>query len=512
MKAVIRDGSAAPPVRHPGAYRSLRAVPGATWLGIAAAAVLFVAMATFTAATLPWKGTADAFAHLDYIYQVHQGHLPEPYGYDYGHRANDTSRQWASAHPPLFYAIASVPMGPDLDAGLWERAVARGRALNIFFGLCTVFALAWAGWVLGGRTRAVLAIALPAIGALLPPFVRFSGEIYNDPLAILLSVLAVTLACTVVKRGVSTTRFAMLAALCALGLATRATFVFALIIALGALLLMPVAQGAYRDLRAWLKALAASAGLACLAVLPIGWFYARNHELSGSWFRSVAKHALQSRTEQSLGDVLANDRFWLLVPEGLLGPKWRSIWPVNDDVSLALFLASVAVVAFLIVTRGHWRNAVKLDRGTLVWLLIAAHFFGLMAAQLQHAVGWGALNFRYFLPALLSIGALLAVAATAWTRCSAFVVTGVSGMMAVSCVLGSMTYLDGRYAAIAKGRGSMERLWTVVERNGIPEALIWAALAAAACALVVLAVAVDRAGRLPHPPIRNAWTDEHAAA
>src|SRR5690606_36690610 len=112
--------------------------------------------------TIPWRGTADAFAHMDYVNQVHHGRIPQPNGYAYRlvspRKFNvgnpDTTRQWASAHPPLFYAIASLPMGRALDEGCWQAAMARGRALNLAVGGLVVLALEGAGLLLSGRRRA----------------------------------------------------------------------------------------------------------------------------------------------------------------------------------------------------------------------------------------------------------------------------------------------------------------------------------------------------------------------
>ena len=448
-----------------------------------------MAAAISSAVTLPWKGTADSFAHMDYVYQVQHGQLPGPRGYKYAQETPDNSRQWASAHPPLFYWLASFPMGEPLDRGEWELAVARGRMLNILIGLASVFALAWAGWQLGGDRRASMAIALPAIAGLLPTFIRFSGEIYNDPLAVLFSILCMTISCLILRDGLRHKYLIPLALVCALGMASRATFIFAFLLALVAVFIASVkgqpGTAAFRLFRGG----AASALLAVTAILPIAWFYQRNHQLSGSWFRSSAKHGLQDRAERTLEAVLTDDRFWLLVPKGLLGPKWRSTWPINDNLSFWLCAICATVIALLIIYNKPWRQAALLDRKVLIWLLITAHFAGLMLAQLQHATGWGSLNFRYFLPTLLSIGLFLTVPTLAWTRLSTVLVPLLSGLLAVSGLLGTITYLDSRYASIARGDGSWARLIAAVEGNGLGAGWIWIPVILMATSLAVITVA-----------------------
>jgi hypothetical protein len=472
-------------------------------VGVACAALLYLAAAIFSATTLPWKGTADSFAHMDYVYQVHRGHVPDAYGYEYRQETPDNSRQWASAHPPLFYALAATVMGRPLDAGNWQVAVIRGRALNILIGLASVLALAWAGWEFGGDRRAALAIALPAIGGMLPIFVRFCGDIYNDPLATLLSIAAVVMSCKIVRDGATARRALGLGVLCALGMASRATFVFALVIALCALAadaVMATSQGGLPG-RVF-RAAASCVVIATAAILPTAWFYERNYELSGSWFRTVAKHSMQARPRQSPLDVLGSDDFWLLVPRNLLGSKWRSTWPVNDDLSMALFIACGVGLVVIIAGRRPWRSNLALDRRMMVWLLIAAHFAGLLAAQFQHAIGWGALNFRYFLPALLSIGLFLAIPAVFWRTFSASLTTALSGLMAFSCLMGSVSYLDARYSALARGHGSVDRLFAAVHANGLSGVWIWATLSAMAIALAGIAFSVSRVQRprLAHRP------------
>jgi len=468
--------------------------------------LLYLCVATFSAVTLPWKGTADAFAHLDYVYQVHHRKIPEPYGYAYRlvspRKFNvgdpDTSRQWASAHPPLFYALASVPMGRPLDAGDWETAMARGRGLNIALGAGCVLALGWAGWTLGGRRRARLAVALPLVGGCLPTFVRFSAEIYNDVLVTLLSVITIVLACQVLRSGPSRPRCLLLAVVCALGMASKATFVFALLIAMAALALRLLDDTRAPTVVRAAKAAMASLALAAAALVPNAWFFLRNAHGSGSWFRSTAKQSLQGRVEKSMADVLGDDNFWLLVPRSLLGSRWDGLWAHNQQLSVLLVIACAGGVLAL-AARNRWpQRLLARDPLAWAWLLVAAHFAGLMLAQLQHATGWGQYNIRYFLPALLAITAFLVGPACATRRSASWLVPPMAALMAFSGVMYTLVYLDRAYASLARGEGSWTRLLLAIEGNGIAVGWVWWLLAGMALAVLLGAVSLSRS-MVPSP-------------
>ncbi|MBC7988363.1 MAG: hypothetical protein H7Y19_02120 [Luteimonas sp.] len=463
--------------------------------------LLYLAAALFSAITLPWRGSADAFAHMDYVYQVHHGKLPEAFGYQYRkvdlRQFNignaDKTNQWAASHPPLFYYLASLQMGRQLETGKWQVAVKRGRLLNVGIGFLCVMALSWAGWKLGGRHRAKLAIALPTIGGTLPIFVRLAGEIYNDLLVTLFSILALTLSCVILTEGPKRKYLISLALVCALGVASKATFLFALAIAMGAVFIAIAKQrGSVAYLRILLGVLA-SASLAIIAILPISWFYLKNYRASGSWFLSTPTAPIQNRTQSTALDVLANDDYWLLVPRSLLGPQWDSTWPVNVDVSIWLFVLCAVALTVLFMSRRHWRKMASLDWQSLAWLLLAAHFVGLMLAQWRHATGWGALNFRYFVPGMLSIALFLAAPAVAWERASGWLVGGLGSLMAASGVMWIITYLDRRYAMLAEGEGSWTRLLAAVESNGVPVDWVWVLLCIMGIGLVVVGWSVARA-------------------
>lgn len=469
-----------------------------TWAGIGVALLLYLALAVCAAMTLPWRGSLDSMSHMDYVYQVHHGRLPEPFGTQYRkvepRKAEDPNRpkthHLTASHPPLFYFIASFPMGRLLDVGHWQQAVWRGRLLNIGIGLSCLLALAWAGWRLGGASRERLAIALPAVVGTSAIFVRLSADIYNDLLVALLSILVITLSCLLVREGVRRRYLVALVVLGALGMATKATFIFALVIAIGATFLAVYWDGDHSEGRRLLRAAGKSALMSAIMILPSFGFYLGNYRLSGSWFLASPKMQVQSRVEFTAVDVLTNEKYWLLMPSGLLGGKWGSNW---NQWSLWLSALCALGLLYLVISRGAWRHLLHLDRIALVWMLPVVHFAGLMFAQFHHKVGWGALNFRYLIPALLTIGLFLAIPAVAWRRFSGIFVGAICAIMAAAAPAGAMAYLDLRYPQIARGQSSWDRLLEAAELNGFSVNWIYAGGCMAVAAIVLLVIALPKA-------------------
>lgn len=496
---------------------------GSRWtkLGLVAAIVLYLASALFGAITLPWKGSADAFAHMDYVYQVHQGQLPEAFGYKYRkvdlRQFNigdpDRTHQWVASHPPLFYYIAASQMGKPLDSGKWEVAVKRGRFLNLMIGLCCVLALFWAGWTLGGERRRGMSVALAAIGGTIPIFNRLAGEIYNDLLVTLFSVVSIVLSILILKRGPRAGYLVAAVFACAAGMASKATFIFAFVIVLGSVFVATVSHGTGSLIKRALLGAMRSVLLGLMSLAPIAWFYQRNFEASGSWFLSTPEVQIQGRVKSTAWDVLSNDDFWLLVPRNLLGPAWDTTWPVNQTLSVWLFVLCALVLMFLFC-RYVLSAPRKLFPAALVWPLLGwmlpvVHFAGLMFAQWHHATGYGALNIRYFAPGLLSMALLLTIPVIACRKISAGLVGIICSLLAFSGVMWMVTYLDRRFTALAEGQGSQERLLAAVEGNGLSADWVWVLLVIMLIGVlgVVLALArLEKAGKLrtteilPHPP------------
>lgn len=450
-------------------------MPRRVKIGVAASLVLYLSLGVLSALTLPWRGTLDSPDHLDYVYQLSNGHLPDAQGLEFAYPGEPPLRgpdapQYAASHPPGYYAVAATVMGPLLAGGHWVLAVAAGRALNIAIGAAGALALAWAGWRLGGPRREVLAVATPTMGALLTPYLRLSGDIYNDLATTACSVAGVTLSLVVLRDGLTRRRLAALAVIAAAGLATKATFI-ATIGVMG----LAVTIRVLRDHRPrWLRGVAASARagavLVAVPLVTIGWFYVRNWRVSGSWFRAADSGvSLQGRPYRSLGDVLTDVDFYDIVPTGLVSGG-RGVLAVGSTswATVSRWTFAAALLLCLLWLVRSWIRRRPSFVATASVALLVLHLALFAAAQAEHASSYGAYNIRYFLPALLTIALLLATAVVSLGRLAAPALAAFVGLAAVALAVTAHTYAVRRYPALVDGLGVWDGLRAIIDANEVP--------------------------------------------
>ncbi|MFV0535252.1 MAG: ArnT family glycosyltransferase [Cumulibacter sp.] len=484
----------------------------------------FLGSAILNVLIMPWSGTADSSAHMDYVYQVHKGHIPAPYGYEWNHpglpeASTRTARQWASAHPPLFYYLASLVAGAFMDSGEWVAAIVATRLLNALFGGLVVVALAWAGWQLGGSRRAIIAVAAPAFGALVGGMNRFTGNEYNDTLVSLFAIVSLTLASIILRDGPTPRRLILLFPLAAGGMASKATYAVALILVLIAVVVAFLLHrrpdpntGPRSTARAGLLGVGWCAAILAFVAITIGWFYRRNYQLSGSWSRSTPKAALQNRERQSMGDVLTNPDYYKVVPEGLLGREsWNGIWPYNHHLSLAIAMTCLLLLLARLVARGRWRQLLAITPQNAIWLMLLAHLVGHYVAQLQQATGWGAINYRYFQPATLTITLILAFGATAWRRLGPLLVAILTAIFAAGMVLSFAAYLARAYPELSVASSIWTSLSNALTENDLPPTLAPIAVALLWLGVLVTTVSLFASRRFAEafpqvPPVGKAPT------
>ncbi|MCY7289297.1 MAG: hypothetical protein LH624_13880, partial [Cryobacterium sp.] len=412
-------------------------------------ATVFVAAALAATTLLPWSGTADAYDHLDYVVQVHDGNLPAAVGHEWkpeGHPGSERSpesRQFASAHPPLFYAIGALLAGPLLDSVDWQSGVLAMRLLNVAFGLAGLAGLAWIGWGIGGRHRHRWVVGLPLLGGLVFPYLRFSTEPYNDIPLTAASVLSIAICIHMLRFGPHWWSGFGLTTLAVLGMGFKSTFVLTL---MGICLVLAVVM--YRHVSGgWLR----RAGIAALvSAMPViasglawGWFYLRNLELSGYWYRSVPKTAVNNRSDKSLLDNLSNSEFYLVVPEGLIGRGSEVTAVINAGLSTGIFAALLllTVIALLVarIKHGRLRDGWIL----LIGAALLLHLLGSYVLQLSHATGFGAFNARYFLPSIAATACLL-VAGLLRGRYWWLALGGAAALLLAANLVSMIAYTTGR--------------------------------------------------------------------
>ncbi|MBX3314883.1 MAG: hypothetical protein KF906_11235 [Actinobacteria bacterium] len=458
-------------------------------------AIGYLAMATVATTTLPWRGTADAGSHLNYVQAVHHGHLLDPYGKSFEDfiedpaERDDIERQYASAHPPAYYAVLAVLVGGDLDDHEWIRAVITIRSLNVVLGLVGLLAMAAFGWIAGGRWRARLAVVVPAVGTATFAYLRFSAEVYNDMAVTAIALVSLAIAARQVVRGPTARGLVALAVLGALGMGTKATYV----VTLGSVALLVVAAAVLHGppgRRRWARGIASAAGVVLFAAASFAWFYERNRRLSGSWYRSTGKVPVGDRTRRTLADVLGGDSFYLIPFERAVGTgnaRWRpTARRLSLAVSLPALLATIGVLA-----RKVWSRANALSTTTVVLgSVLVADLLGHYALQASHAVGYGADNARYFLPASLVIGLALGIGVAAAGRASALLVPLLVGALWAANVVSMAVY--GRDADELAPSGALGSLRDRAVENDLPAGLPMVLLGVAALALVGVGVQIWR--------------------
>jgi len=465
-----------------------------TGTGLAAALVAFASITCIAIVALPLTGTSDSLYHLDYVYQLHNGHIPAPYGLEFTFSGQPSagSRQYASAHPPLFYAVAGLVAGTDLNPDGWGSAVLRIRLLNLAFGCLTVIACAWVAALSTKEGRRTFVIGTAAMAPLATSFVLFSADVYNDVLLTLLATASLALALKCMRFGTTWARVTALSVVMAAGMLTKATFVIVLIVCAGAVVVSVVTDH-QRDQGAWARSWRALVHTAPTILVPLiasGRFYLHNYALSGSWMRSTPKVPVANRSRRGLQQVLHDPDFYTVFPGRFLGNTAVHVGPLtNQTIALSVFACCVLVL--LIWTgRNARRWAAATDtRWVFIRLAPGGVLAGLTLAQLSHAVGYGALNFRYFLPSLVLIGLVLAGAATLAGPLSGLTVSlmmMVMGFVGVSYMGWLVTGRQDRVGLHARLSALQEQALSI----GCPPGLLVALGLAFVTSCVVVGVAV----------------------
>jgi hypothetical protein len=390
----------------------------------------------------------------------------------------------------LFYLLVAPLAAPFLDAD-WRLAVASIRAANILVGLGGVVVLGWLGWMIGGRWRVRLAIALPAVGSSTFAYVRYSAEVYNDTLLTTLSLLALALCARMVLRGLSALPLFLLVVVCVLGLGTKATFVLTLgVVAVGmigaALLHIRGRRG-----RALLVGAGAAVTVGLPAVLAWGWFYARNASLSGSWYQTTPDDVpVLDRPYRSTWDVLTDPEFYLLVPTELVGEATSEYGGLAAWSSRLVFVGAAVLT---IVAWVRWRRASAASPpAVLLWALFFGHLIGSYLLQLTHASGFGAYNGRYFLPATAAVGLILGPGVASLGRWSALALPGLVGVLGVLNVGSYVHYsMDKAELGVDPWR-AVDAFTALARENGLPGSLPAGCLAVWVAALIALSALVAR--------------------
>lgn len=369
--------------------------PKAFVLGFFSVVLLYVGAAGIVSSTTPWYSRGDTFRHVDYVWRVYNHDIPRWYdGVQYKPFTDLTGpkKQGESANPPLFYAIHAPFVGPLLKQGKWQSAIAVGRAINILLGIGCIIVLSWAGWLLGGKRKELFAITVPAFSVLLFRFTRLNMDYAIDPLFVTLSTLSLIANYKILKSGLKKKYIIWIAVLSVLGMLTKApymVFMFINFLAIVIAIFMHSKQTAKQKL---IKGSAISVIIFILVCLASGWFYYFwNYKTNGNLFKSSPPGYTGGRQYKSLMDVLSSIRLW-----GFFYANYSTL------PALSVAITSLAGSTYLRLGRKEIGKFFK-DRARAVAIgLVFLSALGMFLVQVKFGIGYGAINFRYMLPAILA--------------------------------------------------------------------------------------------------------------
>ncbi|NLT26403.1 MAG: hypothetical protein GXX90_07115, partial [Microbacteriaceae bacterium] len=281
------------------------------------------------------------------------------------------------------------------------------------------------------------------------------------------------------------------------GLGTKATFVIPLAVVVGGLVLAALVRRVAGERRAPLRMVLVALGALAAAVAANAWFYLINLERSGSLHRSSPKAPVGGRAHRSTADVLGDLDFWTVVGRGFIGraePDHERFTAMSALVVGAMLVAGLAALVAVVLRRRRLPAMTGVVGLMLVLLVVGAY-----VSQLSHATGYGAYNFRYFMPAMVAIAFLLAAGLAIVPR------VGLPIVIAAAAFFGAMNAFSATLYAM-----SMQRIpefgpgipLLIADRNGIAPAAIVACVVVAVgavLALLVLSFGPLAARRSAHP-------------
>lgn len=321
---------------------------------------------------------------------------------------------WTANHPPLYYALAAVPLRIAEVTGHPIRGVMAARLLSIGLSSLGLVALTFVVLQLvPGRPQ--LAVAATGLAALLPSFINMSAVVYNDSLAFLTSTCALAASVVLVVRGPSAARLAAVAATVSLAALTRASGLLVAGVA-GLAVLVAVWRSSEGGTLHRLANAALGVSVVVVAVAAAaGWFYLRNRMLYGDITGSAA---LLERFGRVPGGTVPR----LLVDPGFWRSQQQRLWGVTTNLpgsggrlSRQLWLLGLLPLAGLLFAGARWigrmiRGAARPDPGRAIAGALCVLLLGLLELSLAQFVSrGGGAHVRYLFPGMAAIGLAAAV-------------------------------------------------------------------------------------------------------
>lgn len=466
-------------------------------LGVGGAALIALALALLMSVVAPPFSAGDENEHVSYALEVGHGRLPtlatqvRP---EIPRMRHDDI--YTANHPPLFYVLEAVPLLVGTRTGHPVLGLHLARALNALIGATGVVALAVLARVVVPR-RPDVAVAAAALLAPVPLLVAVSGQVYNDALAVATSTGALAAAATVLLRGPSRGRLALLAGAALLATATRATggepAALAVLAAAVAVLVHATSSG-------WRRvgsAATAAAAVAVPVVLGVGWFFERNRRLYGD--PTGSRQALRRFPDQRVPVLhsASSVTFWLHQYTGMFGRAQFfsgtlrfTAYAVGAVLAVGALLAVGAVLSALLLGGRDGRRPRRWPptKAVAVIALLAAHVLATGAIVLVY-LSQGGIPYPRYLLAAVPVLALLVSYGYAVSSRYGILFAGTPCLLALvglALVVGS----HGNAFSQPPGLSTAHRLSAAVHASGVPHSgLVLSAVALVLAAAVALVLA-----------------------
>lgn len=456
-------------------------------MGLVAVTILYCSVAGMISITTPaFSLRGDTTRHVDYVWRFYNGDIPryeDKVTYQpFVDRGLD-SYQNAAANPPFFYVLHAPIVGPFLNAGQWREAIVIGRAINLVIGVLCILALAWAGWLFGGKRKELFAVAVPALATLTYWFLVLNKYYALDALIVLLVTLSFITLYKLIQHGLKPRYLIALVALSIVGMLTKATFIVMLFTNCIGILMACVIKDKGIQRKNLIKATYLSAIMMVLVVLASGWFYYYwNYKTSGQWFRPFTDDTLVTgRPYKSFKEVLFSPILWSL-PYAHLA----------KITVISTMITTFAVAGVLATKRISPGELIKSRLASWPVLLLAIAFAGTFATQIVHGVGYGSINFRYLLPAILPISLFLSYGLLEFERAKgqlvALAAIAMSGTTLLSIRVSATP--EGFLASVLDWGKSFPKLHKLAADNGVPVLLSKGFLAAFVIGSILLSVSM----------------------
>jgi hypothetical protein len=392
--------------------------------GPLAVTLAFLILGALNLIFVPPFAPRDESSHVAYALDLTHGRIP---------RLDDTNprdaipglqpfKTWTANHPPLYYALGTVPLeaAKAIDEPL--LGVRGMRLINLAFGAVAVLLAGSVGALLLPRWPEAPTLAAAGLG-LAGSVPNLFGIAYNDGLGVAASVAILVVGLRILRDGPSRRLLLALALLAAVGSLARFTAFMA--IGFAAVL---AAIGVYlhagdriaataRELRPTGDRLLRSAGAFCLpfaaAAVASGWWYLRNQREYGSLTGTSFIIHMQGRSAHAgYATLLHTGWIWRRMYDNIWGAYERSGSLAPYPRWIPEIALAVGLVCLLVAFARWWgagRRRPPLVDG-IAWTVMIVFALASVWQIVQFYTSGGNFHVRYAYAALPVAGTLSAVA------------------------------------------------------------------------------------------------------